>query len=175
MNNFCITGEEQFKCKEPTFLEFENEIPIMITVLEYFKRFLPRLMSNKLDCYNKQINIDPKDIDVILHKEFGDYVVVLVPTEDTSSYLDDNFTIENSEYSFELQFQARDSDPEGSLQNLILLKSGIKTMLVNMDVNLGLNVEVGPCIFDGPFEIDSNKTVRTGSYKFTIKDSKIKK
>lgn len=176
MDSFCIKGEKQLKCYNPTFLEFEDEIDIMIVVLEYFKQFLPQLMATKKDCYNKPIIIDKKDIGVTVQKDFGNYLLVLVPTEDNSSYSDDNFIKEDSQYSFQLQLQVREDDQEGSLENLIKFKSGVKTMLVNMDNNLGLNVNIEGFSYDGPFNdpIDNNIFVRLGTYNFSIQDTRVK-
>lgn len=177
MDNFCINSEQEFKCKSPSFNEFDDEIDIMILVLEYFKRFLPRVMSDKKDCWGKTIKIDPKDIGVVVQKDYGNYIIVLAPTDDNSSYLDDNFTIENSTYAFQIQIEVREEDSEGCLENLIKLKSGIKTLLVNMDINLGLNVLIDGFSFDGPFSDphSNNKIIRQGTYRFSVLNTQTKK
>ena len=177
MSNFCIKGEKQIQCQNPIFLEFDDEMDIMILVLEYFKQFLPQLMATKKDCYNKPIIIDKKDIGVVVQKDFGDYLLVLIPTEDNSSYKDDNFMMENSNYAFQLQLHVSSVDAEGSLENLIKFKSGVKTMLTNMDNNIGLNTTIEGFSFDGPFNdpIRNNNFVRLGTYSFSIEDTRFKK
>lgn len=177
MNNFCIQGEEQFKCKTPIFPEFDDEIETITIVLEYLKRFLPRIMSNKKDCYGKNIKIDPKDIGVTVQKDYGNYVVILTPTDDNSSYRDDNFQLENTLYAFQILMEVREDDSEGCLENLIKLKSGIKTLLVNMDINLGLNITIDGFSFDGPFSDpqSNNKIIRQGIYRFAISYNRVKK
>lgn len=176
MNSFCIKGEKELVCHNPTFLEFDDEIEIMMVVLEYFKRFLPQLMKTKKDCYNKPIIIDKNDIGVTVQKDFGKYILVLIPTEDRSSYRDDNFVMEDTEYAFQLQLQVTEDDQEGSLENLIKFKSGVKTMLVNMDNNIGLNTNIEGFSFDGPFNdpIENNRFVRIGTYDFSVQDTRVK-
>lgn len=177
MDNFCIEGEYIFKCKTPTFEEFDDERDVIVLILEYFKRFLPQIMYQKKDCWGKPIQIDPKDIGVTTQKDFGNYVVILVPTDDNSTYNDERFTVEDSVYSFQLQLEVREDDSEGSLENLIKLKSGVKTMLINMDNNIGLNTSIEGFSYDGPFDDirDSNKFIRQGFYKFSVSDTKVKK
>lgn len=176
MNNFCITKENEFNCVSPIFEEFDDEITIMKVILEYFKRYLPGIMIKKLDCYNKPIVIDPRDIDVTFQKDFGNYVAILIPSDDNSVYPDDNFKIEETEYVFQFHIEVRENDSEGALENLIKFKSGIKTMLVNMDQNLGLITKMGPFSYNGPFNDpnDINAIIRTGTYTFSVKDTHIK-
>lgn len=177
MSNFCVRGEEQIQCKDPIFLEFDDEINIIVIILEYFKQYLPQLLESKKDCYNKPIIIDKKDIGVTIQKDFGDYVLILIPTEDNSSYRDDNFMMEDSEYSFQLQLQVREDDSEGCLENLIKFKSAVKTMLTNMDRNINLNTVIDGFSYDGPFgdPVQNNKFVRLGTYTFSVQDTRFKK
>lgn len=174
-SSFCIEGTPDLKCKEPRFDEFENEIPLMKIILAYFRTYLPSLMIKNKDCRGRWIKMDKEDIGVSLRKEPGDYIALLVPTDDLSSYPDDTFTLEDSEYAFELQLRARDIEFEGALENLIILKSVVKTMLVNMDYNLGLAVEIEGFSFGGLTLESENKLRRDGTYRFSITDSRVKR
>lgn len=172
---FCIRGEIPLVCKNPVFHEFQDETEIIILILRYFKTYLPVVMRNKLDCRNRPIKLDPKDIGVSLQNELGDYVVLLVPTDDNSSYRDDNFFQEDTEYIFQLQLQVAEEDSEGALENLIKLKSGVKSMLVNMDNNLGLNTVIDSFSFEGPYGVESStKLIRQGTYTFSVTDNRFK-
>lgn len=176
ISNFCIDAETVLKCKNPTFLEFEDETGVIITLLAYFKRYLPQVMASKLDCHKRNIKIDPNDIGVVPQSNSGDYVIVIVPSDDNSSYKDDRFFFEDSEYVFQIQIETRDDSSEGALQNLIALKSGIKTMLVNMETNLGLSINIEGFSFEGPYSIEgSKKLIRQGTYRFSVFESKQKK
>lgn len=177
MKSFCIQGDRPLICKTPVFQEFEDEIEIITIILEYLKQYLPQIMAKKLDCYRKPIKIDPKDIGVVVQKDFGNYLVVLVPVEDNSFYPDDYKRTEESEYVFQIDIQVSEDDCEGSLENLIKLKSGIKTMLVNMDDNIGLNSTIEGFSFDGPFDdpLDNNRFVRQGTYRFSVQDNRFKR
>lgn len=176
MNRFCITSENEFKCTSPIFEEFGDEILIIKIILEYFKRYLPEVMSKKVDCYNRQILLDPSDIDVKLQKDPGKYVVILVLTDDESKYPDDGFRLEETTYSFQLNLEVVEDDVEGSLENLIKLKSGVKTLLVNMDRNLGLTTNIEGFTYDGPFTIEgtNDKHVRLGTYRFSVSDTQVR-
>lgn len=172
---FCIEAEIPLKCSNPVFDEFPDMTDIMILVLRYFKTYLPELMLKKKDCYKRPIKINPKDIAFVAEGELGDYVVIIVPTDDNSTYKDDNFFQEDSEFVFQARLQVVEDDSEGALENLIKLYSGVKTMLVNMDQNLGLRTAVGPFSYDGPYTIEGSKrVVRDGVYSFSIFDTRYK-
>lgn len=176
VNNFCIVGEVPLKCKEPKFDEFEDETSLIVLLLHYFKTYLPEVMAKRVDSKNRQIKMNPADIDLTTHKYPGDFIAILVPTEDNSSYRDDGFMFEDTEYVFEFLLEVKADDFEGSMWNLVKLKSGIKTMLVNMDYNIGLNLIVDNFSHGGTGTIAETKQfVRGGTYRFSITDNRIKK
>lgn len=173
---FCPSSELKLQCKEPIFEEFTDETDIIILILEYFRKFLPSVMYKKKDWSGQPIKIDPNDIGIRVQKDSGNYLMVLVPLEDNSTYPDDMSRLENSDYVFQIQIQVREEDTEASLENLLKFKSGIKTMLVNMGHNIGLNVNIDGFAFDGPFSDpqSSNKQVRVGIYRFSVIDTKVR-
>lgn len=172
---FCINGEFQPPCKQLTFNEFPDEKNVIVLILEYFKAFLPKIIKNKKDYYNKNIIIDPKDIGLRLEKEFGDYVVILSIADDNSSYPDQNFYIEETEYNFQIDLQVLAEDSLAALENLIKLKSAVKTLLVNMENNLLLTTVIEGFSY-GSFGIDDelNNYIRQGTYRFSIQDKNFK-
>ncbi len=172
---FCVKGQFEDRCKDFIFDEFPDEKATIVLILEYFQVFLPQLLRKKKDYYNKPIIIDPKDIDLVAQKEYGPYVVLLSITGDTSIYPDEQFFRESTEYSFQIDLQVYSDESLASLENLIKLKSAVKTLLVNMDHNLQILTEVGDFSY-GSFGIDeSNQFVRQGIYTFSIQDTNHKK
>lgn len=172
---FCINGEFQPPCKNLTFYEFPDEKNVIVLILEYFKTFLPQILKTKKDYYNKSIIIDPKDIGLTTQKDYGKYIVVLSIADDNSSYLDENFHIENTEYVFQIDLQVTSDNMLASLENLIKLKSAVKTLLVNMENNLLLTTVIEGFSY-GNFGLDESKEfVRQGTYRFSIQDNNFKK
>jgi hypothetical protein len=163
---FCIEGISEPICKDPDLSEFKDEIPLIAKILIYFKQYLPIVMSKKKDALKRSIIIDPKDVDIEYQKEPGDYVVILGLTDDNSSYTDD-FRQEYYDYAFEFSLEAKGHNFEGSKQNLLLLKSGVKTLLVNMDTNLGLETTIDGFSLDGIRE-GEGYLIREGSYRFSV-------
>lgn len=175
-NYFCVETDTCPTTTDVTFWEFDDEIDVMNLILHYFKKYLPFVMSHKKDHKNRQIKIDPDDIGVIPEKDYGDYIVLLIPTEDSSTYEDNSFLMENTEYNFQIDIEVKSDDAKSSMINLIKLKSGVKTLLVNMDSKLGLNVTIGSFAFAGPFTMEGTKgVVRAGTYKFSVIDTKLRK
>lgn len=172
---FCIKGEFVPPCKELTFYEFPDEKDVIVLILEYFKKFLPQVLSRKKDYYNQPISMDPKDIDLVSRKDYGNYVVVLAIADDNSSY-SENGLQENTEYAFQIDLQVQEDDTKASLENLIKLKSAVKTLLVNMDNNLNLLTDIEGFSYGYAGDIeDSNKLIRQGTYRFSILGNSYKK
>lgn len=172
---FCIKGEFEAKCKDFTFQEFPNEKDVIVLILEYFKTFLPIILKGKKDYYNKSIIIDPKDIDLMTQKDYGKYVAVISMTDDNSTYIDENFSLENTEYAFQIELQVVADGVLESFENMIKFRNAVKTLLVNMDKNLKLNTVIDSFSLEGVGGIEgSNKFVRQGTYRFSIQSTNYK-
>lgn len=49
-------------------------------------------------------------------------------------------------------------------------------MLVNMENNIGLNLNIDGFSFEGPYTIDESKNlIRQGTYRFSIRDNRQKR
>lgn len=171
---FCIEGEFEPFCKEFTFDEFPDEKGVMVLIFEYFKRFLPEILKTKKDYYNKPIIIDPNDIGFTAQMDYGKYVVVISIADDNSSYPDENFYIEDTEYNFQIDLQVVANEMLESLENLIKLKSAVKTLLVNMEKNLSLNTVIEGFSYGNFGKDESQNFVRQGIYRFSIQDKNFK-
>lgn len=172
---FCINGEFNPPCTELTFYEFPDEKDTITLILEYFKRFLPEVLIRKKDYYNQPIIIDPNDIDLITQKDFGKYVIVLSISDDNSSYNDENFYLEDSEYVFQIDLLVVADDMIASLENLIKLKSAVKTLLTNMDNNLQLRTTVDGFAYGNFGKSESNTYLREGIYRFSVQSDNYRK
>lgn len=173
-NGFCIQGEFNPSCREMTFYELPDEKDVIVLILEYFKRFLPQVLKRKSDYYNQTIVIDPKDIDLISRPDYGKYVVVLSITDDNSLYPDNDFQREISTYAFQIDLQVQADDMLASLENLMKLKSAVKTLLINMENNLRLTTVIDGFSY-GQYGLDeSNRYVRQGIYRFSIESDNYK-
>lgn len=175
-SGFCIKGEFVAPCKELTFYEFPDEKEVIVLILEYFKRFLPQIAKKKTDYYNKPIIVNPKDITVVYQGDaYGDYVAVLGLVDDNSTYPDDSFYHEETNYVFQVDLQVTADDALASLENLIKLKSIVKTLLVNMDNNLQLITTMEGFSWGNYGINDSNKYIRQGTQRFSIQSTNIRK
>ncbi len=175
-HGFCIEGDIQPFCKELKFFELPDEKDIIVLILEYFKRFLPQVLKRKTDYYNKPIIIDPKDIDLILQKGFGPYVVLLSIADDNSTYPDNDYYSESTEYAFQIDLQVYSEDALASLENLIKLKSAVKTLLISMENNLDIITVIDGFSYGASgLEEGSNNFVRQGTYRFSIESTNFRK
>lgn len=172
---FCITTEKEATCEVFEIKEFPPVDLITNKVLGYFQTYLPIFLKSRKDVDNKPIIIDPKDIDIFYSSTDSDYRATLQLTEDNSSYPDSNRYVEQLELVFKLQLSVKGYDTRKIWKNLITFQGVVKSMLLAMDEQLGLEVEIEGFSFDGNYVLSGTQTyIREGTYNFIIRNENIR-
>lgn len=166
---FCVSAE---KLEEPNcsinFEIYEDSCELTIKLLALFKTFIPKIALNVNDCQGHPIKVLQKDICITPPEKVPPILILLTPTDDTSSYGED-FSSEDTKFLFEVYTEVVGSNQECNIWNLTKIQNIIKTLIINLEKVLkGYSIEFDGFRFIGADSIGKGDYSRSGLCRFKV-------
>lgn len=172
MQKFCAEGNvTNPKCYTLETFDFSSEESIFEILLDVLKSELPQKMSLQVDCENKPMYIDEKDIDIIVGEGTPHFECVLNPLNAVPTYTDNRFQ-RTVEYNFELILTVHNEDAKCITWELLRFKNAVESLIVAAEFVIDgydvVDVETKGFEYFIPEQVGKMVYMRQGSYRFAV-------